>query len=119
MEKVVSWVEIPAVDFERAVKFYRTVFEWKLESIDFGFEKMACLPHDAGAISFARDFKPSADGVLVSFNTSDQLDAVIGRVVENGGAILIPKTKIEAEGRGWFATFLDSEGNRVGLYGDV
>ncbi|WP_026473741.1 VOC family protein [Alkaliflexus imshenetskii] len=119
MEKVVSWVEIPAVDFERAVKFYRSVFGWKLEPIDYGSEKMACLPQNAGAISFARDFKPSADGVLVSFNTSHQLDAVLGRITENGGTILIPKTKIEAEGMGWFATFLDCEGNRVGLYGYV
>jgi len=31
---------------------------------------------------------------------------------------MMPKTKIEVEGRGWFALFADSEGNRVGLYAD-
>ena len=28
------------------------------------------------------------------------------------------KTKIEAEGRGYFAIFIDCEGNKVGLYGE-
>ncbi len=37
-------------------------------------------------------------------------------ITRNGGKIIIPKTKIEAEGRGWFAVFADSEGNRIGLY---
>ena len=26
--------------------------------------------------------------------------------------------KIEAEGRGWFALFADTEGNQLGLYGE-
>ncbi|MCG8308328.1 MAG: VOC family protein [Cytophagales bacterium] len=118
MKKTISWVEIPATDFERAVRFYNNVFEMQLESLDFGHEKMACFPNDEGAISWAPGFKPSKDGVLLSLNTGDLLDEILNRIPKNGGRVIQSKTKIEAEGRGYFATFIDSEGNRMGLYGD-
>lgn len=118
MKKIISWVEIPAEDFNRAVEFYNNVFKLNLKPMDFGEEKMACFPNDEGAICYSDGFKPSKDGVLVSFNTSNDLDDTILRIMENKGEILQPKTKIEAEGRGFFALFIDSEGNRIGLYGD-
>lgn len=46
MKKLISWVEIPASDFERAVSFYSSVFNLDLTPLDFGKEKMACLPND-------------------------------------------------------------------------
>ena len=117
MSKLFAWVEIPAEDIERAVEFYNSILNLSMKVLDFGKEQVACFPNDEGAISLAEGFTPSKDGVLVSFNTGDNLDAVINRIAKNGGEILIGKTKIEAEGRGYFATFIDSEGNRVGLYG--
>ena len=36
--------------------------------------------------------------------------------IEQGGKIIIPKTKIEAENKGYFAVLEDSEGNHVGIY---
>ena len=49
MEKLVSWIEIPAVDFKRAVNFYNTILEIKLEEVDCGTEKMACFPSGEGS----------------------------------------------------------------------
>lgn len=48
MQKFVTWVEIPAVDFDKAVNFYNFVFKLNLLKQDFGSEKMACLPNDEG-----------------------------------------------------------------------
>jgi len=118
MRKLISWVEIPAKDFERAVNFYRSVLNIELQIIDCGQEKMACFPNGEGAISFAADFNPGKNGALVSFNMENDLDGALKRIVENKGSILQSKTKIQAEGRGYFALFIDSEGNKVGLYGD-
>jgi predicted enzyme related to lactoylglutathione lyase len=118
MKKLISWVEIPAVEFTRAVNFYNSILKLDLEPLDFGHEKMACFPNDEGAISFAPNFRPSKDGVLVSLNAGDDLDGTLTRIQEQGGEIVQGKTKIEAEGRGYFALFLDSEGNKIGLYGD-
>ena len=117
MQKLITWVEIPAVDFDRAVEFYNAVFKLNLSKEDFGQEKMACFPNDEGAISYAPNFKPSKDGVLVSFATPDNIETTMQRVENKGGNILQAKTKIEAEGRDYFAICTDSEGNQIGIYG--
>ena len=118
MKKLISWVEIPSVNFERAVKFYNAILDIELQIIDCGQEKMACFPNGEGAVSYAPNFKPSRDGLLVSFNVSDDLESSIERIKANGGTIVQQKTKIEAKGRGYFSVFIDCEGNKVGLYGD-
>lgn len=51
MKQFISWGEIPTIDFNRAVKFCRSILELDLEPMDFGDEKMACLPNKEGAIS--------------------------------------------------------------------
>ena len=118
MKKLISWVEIPAADFNRAVKFYNTILGIELQEIDCGTEKMACFPSGEGAISYAPGFNPSKDGVLVSLNTENDLDNTMSRIEKNGGKIIQPKTKIQAENRGYFSLFIDCEGNKLGLYGD-
>ena len=53
MRKLISWVEIPATDIERAAKFYGNVLNLEIQVMDFGKEKMACFPNGEGAISQA------------------------------------------------------------------
>jgi predicted enzyme related to lactoylglutathione lyase len=118
MTKLISWVEIPAKNFERAVNFYSSVFKLEFQIIEGEEEKMACFPGGEGAISYAPGFEPGNTGVLLSLNTETDLDGTIERIIKENGSIVKPKTKIEAEGRGYFAIFLDCEGNKVGLYGD-
>lgn len=116
MKKLISFVEIPAANFERAVLFYSKILKLELQVIEGADEKMAMFPGGEGAISFAPDFNPSRDGVLVSLNAGSDLNAVLNLVKKNGGEITKPKTKIESEGMGYFALFIDCEGNRIGLY---
>lgn len=118
MRKLISWVEIPATDIERAAKFYRKMLNLEIQVMDFGEEKMACFPNGEGAISQTSGFNPSREGVLVSFDAGSDLNALLKTVNEIGGEIIQPKTKIEAEGRGYFALVIDTEGNKVGLYED-
>ncbi len=118
MTKLIAWVDIPTENFERAVEFYSRILKIELKGIDYGHEKMACFPGGEGAISYSPDYKPGKDGVLVSFNTGNDLDGVIERVEANNGTIFQPKTRIDADELGYFAVFIDPEGNKVGLYGD-
>ena len=118
MTKLISWVEIPTTDLDRAVKFYSSVLKIDLNVIDCGQEKMACFPNGEGAIIYASGFKPGKNGVLVSFNAAKDLEGAMVRIKENKGIIVQSKTKIEVEGLGYFALFIDCEGNKVGLYGD-
>lgn len=121
MKKLVSFFEIPAADFSRAVKFYEAVLNLKLNVLDCGTEKMAFFPEEEevtpGAISWAADFLPSKNGVLVSLNVEDMKET-LSCIKENGGSIVREKTKIESDCRGYFAMFSDSEGNTLGLYSD-
>lgn len=115
MTKLISWVEIPTIDFYRAINFYQHMLKTELKAQDFGKEKLACLPHDEGAIIHSPGFEPSGQGSIISFACKD-LDETLQEVVKAGGTILTRKTKIEAEGRGYFALLHDTEGNRIGLY---
>ena len=123
MRTLVAFFEIPAVEFNRAIQFYETILNVKLTVMDCGHEKMAFFPEEnglcIGAISWAADnsFLPSKDGVLVSLSVESIEKATVS-ISKLGGKILIPKTKIEAEGLGYFSVFIDCEGNRVGLYSD-
>lgn len=115
MQNLISFFEIPCENFDRAVKFYSEIFSYKFEICDCETEKMAFFSNGEGAISCSKDFKPSKDGVLIHFNVAN-LDNMIAQIEKCGGKIIIPKTKIIAEGRGWFATFSDTEGNTLGIY---
>lgn len=121
MRNLLAFFEIPAADFSRAVNFYETILDVKITVCDYGCEKMAFFPDQqggcSGAISFAPNFCPSKDGVLIHFNCTD-MDATHLLINQNGGTLVIPKTKIEAENKGYFSTFIDSEGNTIGLYSD-
>lgn len=118
MPKFLAFFEIPAEDFARAVAFYSEVFNCELVEMCCEAEKMAFFPSCEGAISSAPSIKPSADGVLISLNTPE-IDTTLKVIEANGGKIITSKTKIEAEGRGWFAVFIDCEGNKIGLYQDL
>jgi predicted enzyme related to lactoylglutathione lyase len=118
MNKLIAWVEIPSADFERAVEFYNSVFKMELTVIDCGDgdEKMACFPTGEGAVVHSPHAKPSENGVIVSFSVPDSIEATISRLEQGKGKVIIPKTKIEAEDKGYFALCVDCEGNKIGLY---
>lgn len=119
MKQLISFFEIPSADFDRAVNFYEKVFEVSLSRCACGEEKMAFFPDPEtgprGAVISAKGFDPSPSGIIISFIV-DRIETVIGRAISNGGKIFIPKTRIEAEGQGYFALFYDCEGNRIGLH---
>lgn len=58
---------------------------------------------------------PRDNGTLVYLNGGEDLNLALGRVKEAGGEVVMDKTDI-GQDIGHFALFIDSEGNRVGLY---
>ena len=99
MKKLVSFFEIPTADFGRAVKFYETVLNLELSVMECESEKMAFFPDEdglaPGAISWAADFLPAKNGVLVHLNVDD-MDATLALIKANGGSIVREKTKTAA-----------------------
>ena len=80
--------------------------------------QMGILPYEGemvtGVIIKAEGYKPSANGVTIYLNAGENLQVVLDRVEKNGGKIIIPKTA-HADESGYFAIFLDSEGNKLAL----
>ncbi len=119
---VVGWFEIPVSNMDRAVKFYETVLDLKLERHNLGELDMAWfpsgdLPGSPGTLVYHKEFyKPSSDGVLIYFTSqSGNLNNELNKVEKAGGKILNPK-KLIAEDIGYMGLFNDSEGNRIAIH---
>lgn len=123
MDNAISWFEIPATDIERAQKFYETIFQIKLQNMDFTGIKMRAFPLDdpmkgvGGTIIDTGGFhKPSAtEGPLIYLNGNPDLQIILDRVEAAGGKVSIPKREISPE-FGYMGLFEDTEGNRIALH---
>lgn len=119
----ISWFEIPAADLDRATNFYEAIFQIKLVPMDMDNIKMRLFPITdmengvGGAVVDSGGFhKPSAtDGPLIYLNGNPDLQIILDRVVDAGGAIMVPKMEISPE-YGFMAVMIDTEGNRIGLH---
>lgn len=118
MKSYISIFEIPATDISRAINFYQAVLDISIEKMDLPEMQMGILPYEGqvvtGVIIKADGYKPSASGVTIYLNGGDNLQVILDKVEKNGGKILTPKTP-HADGVGFWAYFLDSEGNKMGL----
>ncbi len=119
MPHTVNWFELPVTDFARAKAFYETVLDVPIERLDMGPVVMGMFPGDEGAVSGAivldENNRPSSTGTVVYLHGGADLAVALGRVDAAGGRVLVPKTEI-GHGFGFFAHFLDTEGNRLGLH---
>lgn len=119
-----NWFEIPVTDFDRAKKFYETIFDYQMPENQMGPARMGFLLYDfqaqkvGGAIvHYPTFYTPQANGTLVYLNCQPDLQPVLNRVEIAGGEILKPKTQISPEQQlGFWALILDTEGNRVALH---
>lgn len=118
MQNVMTWFEIPVTGLARAVQFYTTILATDLHVMDTGPEWAgAFFPSSGGvggSLTRAAGYVPGVAGALVYLYGGDDLDIVLARVEAAGGHVVMPKTSIGENG--WIATFMDSEGNRVGLH---
>ena len=119
MENLVTFIDIPATDFSRAVSFYKAILGVSIREMDISGTKMGFFPSDgknvSGAIVQGDDFKPSTNGVLVYLNGGNNLQVILDKVESNNGKVILPKTYISAE-VGYKAIFIDTEGNRIALH---
>lgn len=119
MKRVINWFEIPAVDFERAVRFYETVMQTTLRREEMGGARFGIFPYEmpatSGAVTQMAALKPGSDGTLIYLDATPDVDAVLGRVEAAGGSVVLQKILV-SEDIGYIGIFIDSEGNRVGVH---
>ena len=119
------WFEIPVENMDRAVKFYETVFNFKIDVQNFGvllmgwfpFAKDKNAPNSGGSLIYNPDhYKPSVNGALIYFaSQTDDVNDELSRVENAGGKLIVKKTQITEE-IGYMGAFIDSEGNRIAVH---
>ena len=118
MKSFISLFEIPATDISRAVNFYQAILDINIEKMEMPGMEMGVFPYEGqmvtGVIMKGEGYNPTADGVTIYLNGGDNLQTILDKVEKNGGKIIAPKTA-HADESGFFALFLDTEGNKLGL----
>lgn len=120
MNRVIHF-EVQADDIDRARKFYEDALGWKVEQMmkeeDGGMNYWGITTGDKGTpgINGGMYLRPK-DMPLHSYDCTvlvDDIDRAVADVKRSGGTIT--REKNEIKGVGWFASALDTEGNRLGL----
>ncbi len=119
MSNIIHWIEIPTQNIERATTFYNTILDIDMKVIEAMGMKTSFFPHtdptQSGAcLMQGPNYQPSKNGAVVYFNGGKDLQHALDRVEAAGGKIIHPKTSIGHNG--FMAYFLDTEGNKMGLY---
>ena len=114
----VVFFEIPVDNIDRAIKFYKSVFNYEFGRETIDNNEMALFPFAdedsgiSGALAKGEIYKPTKDGVVIYFKT-ENIDEILKLVISNGGQILYPKTD---NGIGLVAQFEHTEGHRIATY---
>jgi predicted enzyme related to lactoylglutathione lyase len=109
--------ELPADDPERAVKFYETVFGWKIQKwegpVDYWLVVTGEAPEPGidGGIGRRDPGMEARNTIGVS-----SVDEYVDKIQAAGGEIVAPKMAIP--GVGWLAYLKDTEGNEFGIMED-
>ncbi|MDD5334619.1 MAG: VOC family protein [Rhodoferax sp.] len=122
MKNAINWFEISTTQLDRAQAFYEAVLGSKMRRESMGPSEGAIFAYDkasdgvGGALMMGPTATaPGGSGTLVYLDASPSLDAALARVVAAGGAIALPRQALPP-GLGFFAHFIDLDGNRVGLH---
>jgi predicted enzyme related to lactoylglutathione lyase len=124
LENALNWFEIPVNNFDRAKKFYESIFNYQMPDTMMGDTKMGFFLYDmqAGKVGGAIVYNPSfytasENGSLIYLNAQPDLQIILDRVEAAGGTILKTKTLVsEEQNLGYWALIKDTEGNRVALH---
>lgn len=118
IKNFVTWFEIPAYNHYRSVAFYNYIYGIEITSVELNGFSMGFFPAEngiSGAIVTGPGCVPSEIGPLVYLNGGYDLNNVLSKINIAGGRVVMEKTFL-SETAGYFAIFIDSEGNRLALH---
>ncbi len=109
------WFEIPADNVERAKKFYRALFGWKIDKLPGDMEYWHL---DTGGADASPDgglmARKHPQQAITNYIMVDSVARAATRVKKLGGKICVPKTAVPQ--MGYFAVCLDTENNQFALW---
>ncbi len=119
MKNLISIVEIPVTDFQRAKKFYQSILGILIEEVEMDGIQMGVLPSEGETVNVVlakgNNYNPTSEGAVLYLNAENDLQSMLDIVEQYGCQIIVSKTEISPE-MGYFALFIDTEGNKMGLH---
>jgi uncharacterized protein len=119
----IAFLELPALDINRATAFYSQLMHVPSPNLwEDGVRKVSMILDDgAGAgvgmsLNQTANFEPSNKGPLAYLHVEEDLDALMARVQTLGGKVLAPKTDMGMGNGSYYAIFEDTEGNALAVY---
>jgi predicted enzyme related to lactoylglutathione lyase len=112
--------EIPADDVERAQKFYRELFGWKIEKfmgptpMEYWSIMTSAEKGETGALGGGMMKRQAPQQQITIYIEVPSVDAYVDKVKKLGGQVCFPKTAVP--GMGYFAICLDLENNGFGIW---
>jgi uncharacterized protein len=108
----ICYIEIPALNIDASVAFYKDVFGWNVRTRGDGRK---AFDDGVGQVSGAwvLNRKPMADVGLLIYIMVDSVTASVDKVIAHGGKIVQP---VGADAPEITARFADPAGNVLGLY---
>jgi uncharacterized protein len=107
-----SYLEIPAIDLVRSVKFYTAVLGWNVDGADTDHPRfMDQTRHLLGRWNTGRAV--SRDAGFVPYFYVNDVHAAVALSISNGGEIV---RAASPEGNLKVATVLDPAGNQIGFW---
>ncbi len=108
----VCYIEIPAIEVNASVSFYREVFGWRIRTRGNG---SIAFDDGVGQVSgtWVPGRKPSAAPGLLIYIMVDSVTETLDKVLANGGKIVQP---VGVDAPEITARFSDPGGNVLGLY---
>ena len=121
MKHNIVWYDIPALDLDRAIRFYSAVLGAPVKKEEMPGMTLGMLPTpeggQMGCLCVVKDFKPSADGIMIYLGVNGRLKDAVAAVRANGGTV---QEDIHPIGPyGFRAEVLDSEGNCIALHSET
>ncbi len=106
--------EIPADDVERARKFYTELFGWQISSPPEFPEYLFVKTGDEDDLAGGMMKRQGPEQGPIYYVQVESVDATCVTIEQLGGRIIVPKSPVP--GMGWFAHFVDTEGNVFALW---
>lgn len=123
-KNTVSHFEIYANDPDKLAKFYTDMFDWKItpvpgmdyQMVHSGDTDDKNMLKQPGAINGGIARRPAGYGVngAVNYAMVDSIEDAVARAKKLGAKLTKDKTPVP--GMGWFAMFMDPEGNHFAVF---
>jgi len=109
--------DVPVNDIERAKKFYKELFGWKIERMPGEMEYYGISTFDENGkegVGGGMGLRGDPSQSITNYFGVPSIDTHLKKVEELGGKMIMPKTKIP--GYGYLAICMDTENNLFGLW---